>query len=55
MEFKETYRIRKDWSDPKSQIGAYINFDNAIAACDKAGAEYKIYDSKGEVVYAPKE
>lgn len=52
---KETYRIRKSWSDSKSQVGAYINLNNAKIACDKAGSEYKVYNSKGEIVYIPKE
>ena len=48
---KEMYRVRKDWDDAKSQIGAYTNLDNAKAACDKAGAGYEIYNSKGVAIY----
>jgi hypothetical protein len=48
------YRVRKDWDKPNTQIGAYSVLDNAIAACDKAGAEYKVYDENGIVVYQPK-
>ena len=51
MEAKEMYRIRKAWNDSKSQIGAYSVLENAIKACDKAGKEYKIYNSKGKVIY----
>ena len=54
MATKETYRVRKDWGDPKSQLGAYSILNNAIKTCDKGGSEYKVYNSKGEVVY-PKE
>lgn len=42
------YRVRKDWNDPKSQIGAYSILSNAKAAC-KDG--YKVYDWNGNVVY----
>ena len=48
---KELYRVRKAWSDAKSQIGAYSSLANAKAACDKAGKDYEVYDSKGNVVY----
>ena len=54
MATKETYRVRKDWGDPKSQLGAYSILNNAIKTCDKGGSEYKVYNSKGEVIY-PKE
>lgn len=47
----EMYRIRKSWSDSKSQIGAYTVLENAKKACDKAGSGYEVYDSKGNVVY----
>ena len=54
MATKETYRVRKDWGDPKSQLGAYSILNNAIKTCEKGGSEYKVYNSKGEVIY-PKE
>ena len=47
----EMYRVRKSWGDAKSQVGAYTSLKNAQAACDKAGAEYKVFNSKGEIVY----
>lgn len=47
----EMYRIRKTWADATSQKGAFTNLDNAKKACDAAGAEYKVFNSKGEVVY----
>ena len=42
------YRVRKSWSDEKSQIGAYKSLDNAIKAC-KTG--YKVFDDTGKQVY----
>lgn len=48
---KEMYRVRKTWEDSKSQIGAYTNLDNAKKACDKAGADYEVYNSKGVAIY----
>ena len=51
----EMYRVRKSWEDSKSQIGAYTQLDNAKAACDKAGAEYKVFNSKGQQVYPTKQ
>ena len=50
----ELYRVRKTWEDAKSQIGAYTKLENAKEACDKAGAEYKVFDSKGSLVYPKK-
>lgn len=47
----EMYRVRKDWEDAKSQIGAYTSLENAKKACDKAGAEYEVYNSSGVAVY----
>ena len=51
MANKETYRVRKSWDDVKSQVGAYTILDNAKKACNKAGKEYKVYNSKGECVF----
>ena len=50
---KEMYRIRKTWNDASSQIGAYTDLTRAKAACDKVGDAYKVFNSKGEVVYQP--
>ena len=47
----ELYRVRKAWNDEKSQIGAYGILNNAKAACDKAGKDYYVFNSKGEIVY----
>ena len=48
---KEIFRVRKSWEDSMSQIGAYLELDNAIAQCDKVGSEYKVFNSIGEIVY----
>lgn len=48
----QMYRVRKEWADSKSQIGAYSNLDNAKAAADKAQG-YKVFDNTGAVVYTP--
>lgn len=42
------YRVRKSWTNFKSQIGAFSVLENAKDAC-KDG--YKVFDSKGNVVY----
>lgn len=42
------YRIRKSWTDSKSQLGAYKSLDNAIKDC-KSG--YNVYDWNGKQVY----
>ena len=47
----EMYRVRKAWDDPKSQIGAYSQLQNAKNARDKAGNGYYVFNSKGEIVY----
>ena len=38
----QLYRVRKSWSDAKSQIGAYSSLENAKKAC-KAG--YSVFDN----------
>lgn len=43
------YRVRKSWTDVKSQIGAYSNLDNAKREC-KVG--YSVFDSNGNIVYS---
>ena len=44
------YRVRKSWSDEKSQLGAYEILNNAISKA-KANAGYKVFDNDGNVVY----
>ena len=48
---KLLYRVRKSWSDAKSQIGAFSSLDTAIKAC-KPG--YYVFDANGNVVYPTK-
>lgn len=45
---KQIYRVRKDWNDHKSQIGAFRNLDNARAAALETGLN--IYDERGREV-----
>ncbi len=45
---KQLYRVRKSWSDAKSQIGAFASLENAKKAC-KSG--YAVFDSSGKQVY----
>ena len=45
---KQLYRVRKSWSDAKSQTGAFSSLENAKKAC-KAG--YAVFDSSGKQVY----
>lgn len=42
------YRIRKTWSDSKSQIGAYKNLESAKAECKEG---YTVFDWNGKAVY----
>lgn len=46
----QIYRVRKSWSDVKSQIGAYKVLDNAKKKVD-ANAGYKVFDTSGNIVY----
>lgn len=43
------YRVRKSWSDSKSQKGAFKGLDSAIDLAKKNG--YKVYDYEGNQVY----
>lgn len=43
------YRVRKAWSDSKSQKGAFKGLDSAIDLAKKNG--YKVFDSNGKQVY----
>lgn len=45
---EQWYRVRRTWSDEKSQLGAYTNIDNAKANCP---AGYTVYDWNGKAVY----
>lgn len=46
----QMYRVRKSWSDAKSQIGAYKVLDNAKKKVDE-NAGYKVFDASGNVIY----
>ena len=48
---KQIYRLRKSWKDAASQMGAYTNLDNAIAACKNIGQGYKVFDLNGKVMF----
>lgn len=44
------YRVRKSWSDVKSQKGAFRNLDNA-KKCANENLGYKVFDANGNEVY----
>lgn len=48
------YRVRKSWSDAKSQKGAFNNLDNA-KKCADSNAGYSVFDESGKVVYTGKQ
>ena len=48
----QLYRVRKAWSDRKTQKGAYKILANA-KNCADSNPGYKVFDSSGNVVYAP--
>lgn len=48
----QLYRVRKTWSDSKSQKGAYKILSNA-KKCADANPGYKVFDTSGNVVYTP--
>lgn len=43
------YRVRKSWSDVKSQKGAFKNLYNAKRCADRFGL--KVFDANGKIVY----
>lgn len=45
------FRIRKEWTDDASQLGAYESKSNAIAACPTG---YSVFDYRGKNVYTNK-
>ena len=47
------YRVRKSWTDSKTQKGAYKILDNAKKCADQ-NPGYKVFDADGKVVYEPK-
>lgn len=46
----QMYRVRKSWSDAKSQIGAYKVLANAKKKADE-NSGYKVFDAYGNVIY----
>ena len=44
------YRVRKTWADSKSQLGAFVNLDNAKRKADK-NPGYYVFDKNGKKVY----
>lgn len=46
------YRVRKKWTDEKSQLGAYQVLENAIAKAN-ANPGYFVFDEAGNIAYVP--
>lgn len=46
----DLYRVRKSWADSKTQLGAFSILSNAVDLA-KANKGYKVFDSKGSVIY----
>ena len=44
------YRVRMNWADPGSQIGAFKDQNNAIELC-KQNSGYKVFDNSGNEIY----
>ena len=49
----QLYRVRKNWSNVNSQIGAYSILANAKVAADKGGSAYGVFDWNGKEVCRP--
>lgn len=47
---KALYRVRKSWSDSKSQLGAFSVFENA-KRCADSHKGYFVFDERGNIVY----
>lgn len=47
----QLYRVRKSWTDAKSQIGAFSSLENVKKTC-RSG--YSVFDNNGNVVYPTK-
>lgn len=48
------YRVRREWFDTKSQIGAYHDLEKAKACADQ-NAGYSVYDESGKRIYPEKQ
>ena len=49
-ETEELYRVRMNWDDARTQLGAYRELDNAKKKVDE-NPGFKVFDSVGKVVY----
>ena len=47
---KTFYRVRKTWSDEESQLGAFVDLDNAKRLVDK-NPGYEVYNESGVAIY----
>jgi len=45
------YRIRKSWTEPKTQIGAFTKLERAIESWNHLPSGYYIFDNNGNCVY----
>ena len=45
------YRVRKSWSDIKSQLGAFRDLNNAVELCRKHKG-YNVFDGNGKVMFS---
>lgn len=45
------FRVRKSWTDEASQLGAFVQVENAKKACPYG---YSVFDETGKVIYANK-
>lgn len=50
----QLYRVRNNWNNPESQVGAFNSLDNAKKAADQHPG-YSVYDGSGKAVYTSKE
>lgn len=44
------FRVRKEWGDTTSQIGAFKDSNNAVELC-KQNSGYKVFDNDGKEIY----
>lgn len=49
---QKLYRVRKTWTDTKSQKGAFSSLDNAKECCQSVGSGYHVFDWNGVKVYS---
>ena len=45
------YRVRKEWSKPNTQRGAFTLLENAVKLVERLGDEYRVFADNGTVVY----